>query len=398
MAREIGKLSALKVNKVKDKGLYADGGNLYLQVTKTGAKSWIFRYMVDGKAKSMGLGALNAISLADARIKAADCRKQISEGFDPMLVRKDEREKSKLAAARSMTFEQSATAYIAAQESGWKSKKHKQQWSNTLDTYAYPVFGNLPVQDIDIALVMKVIEPIWQTKNETASRVRSRIELVLDWAIVRGYREGDNPAIWRGKLDKLLPSRTKINKVKHHSALPYKEVGKFIKDLQGQVGMAAKALQVLILTATRTSEILNSKWGEFDLKSKAWIIPAERMKAGKEHRIPLSKKALEILKELHKLKVGEYVFSDKKDKPLSNMAMLALLKRMGRSDVTVHGFRSTFRDWVSEQTNYSGEVAESALAHSIGNKVEAAYRRGDLFDKRKPLMEDWASYCSQASK
>lgn len=385
----------MTVNKVKEKGLYPDGGNLYLQVGSTGAKSWLFRYMINGKAKAMGLGALHAVSLADAREKAADCRRLISSGIDPILARKGEQEKVRIATARGMTFEQCAIAYIEAHKASWKNEKHIWQWENTLERFAYPVFGKLPVQDIDIALVMKALEPIWKTKTETATRVRGRIESILDWATVRGYRVGDNPARWRGRLQSLLPARSKIQKVEHHPALPYADISEFMEQLKAQEGLAAQALELLILTATRTSETIHACWDEFDLKEKLWVIPAERIKTAKEHRVPLSDPAVKILKKLHETKMGDYVFPSKRGKPLSNMAMLVLLRRMEKDDITVHGFRSTFRDWCAEQTNYPREVAEAALSHAIGNQVEAAYRRGDLFEKRKQLMGAWAKYCYQ---
>lgn len=343
----------------------------------------------------MGLGALHAVSLAEARNKATECRKQLSEGVDPLRIRKEQRQQEKLAAARGVTFKQCAEFYIAAHEASWKNKKHKWQWDNSLSRFVYPVFGNLPVQDIDIALVMKVIEPLWKDKTETASRVRGRIETVLGWATVRGYREGDNPARWRGRLDNLLPPRSKVQKVEHHSALPYAEIGEFMEALAAQEGLAAQALTLTILTATRTSEALNAEWSEFDLKEKLWVIPAERIKSGREHRIPLSEPVLKILRQLEKAKTSKFVFPGKRDKPLSNMSMLMLLRRMGHDDLTVHGFRSSFRDWAAEQTNYPREVAEMALAHAISDKVEAAYRRGDLLEKRRQLMDAWARYCYQ---
>jgi integrase len=389
----MGKLTAIMVNKVKEKGCYPDGGNLYLQVSSTGAKSWLFRYMINGKAKNMGLGALNAVSLAEAREKAADARRLIVSGIDPQAEKKAEKQKAKLEDAKKMTFEQCAVAYIDAHKTGWKNAKHIWQWENTLTRFVYPVFGKLPVQDIDVALVLKVLEPIWKTKTETANRVRGRIERVLDWASSREYRIGENPARWRGKLENLLPAPSKIKKVVHQPALPYVDISDFMAELATKEGLGAIALQLTILTATRTSETLNAKWSEFDLKKGIWIIPAERMKAGKEHRIPLSDPALKILKNLHEAKINDFVFPSKKDKPLSNMAMMMLVRRMERTDFVVHGFRSTFRDWAAEQTNYAWEVAEISISHTVGSKVEAAYRRGDLFEKRQRLMNEWARYC-----
>ena len=395
MARKINKLSPVTVGRPQKKGYYADGNNLYLQVVDSGAKTWIFRYMLNGKSREMGLGGVNSLSLADARLKAAECRKLLNDGIDPIASRDATDVKTQLAATKVQTFQQCAEAYIEAHKASWKNSKHIWQWENTLERFAYPVFGKLPVQDIDIALVMKVLEPIWKTKTETATRVRGRIESVLDWATVRGYRDGENPARWRGRLQSLLPAPAKITKVKHHPALPYVEIGDFMEKLKSQEGLAAEALALTILAATRTSETIKACWDEFDLKNKLWVVPAERIKTGKEHRIPLSEPALKILKKLYDAKMGDYVFPSKNGKPLSNMAMLMLRKRMGYSNIVVHGFRSTFRDWAAEQTNYPREVAEMGLSHAIGNKVEAAYRRGDLFEKRQKLMNEWARYCYQ---
>lgn len=396
MARGIQRLSALQAERAKKAGYYADGGGLYLQVTVSGAKSWLFRFMLNGRAREMGLGPLHTVSLAEARIKSADCRKQLLEGIDPIEARKAARNAAQLAAAKSITFEQCADAYITAHRAGWKSTKHADQWTNTLKTYAYPTFGSLSVANVDTTLVMKCLEAIWTKKPETASRLRGRIECVLDWATVRGYRQGENPARWKGHLDKLLPARSKVAKVEHHAALPYAELGSFMKALRAQEGVAATGLEFAILTATRTSETLNATWNEFDLDAGIWTIPPERMKAGKEHRVPLSARALEILKAMKAIEQSDYVFPGARVKrPLSNMAFLMTLRRMGRHNLTAHGFRSTFRDWAAEMTAYSHEVAEMALAHTVGDKVEAAYRRGDLFEKRRRIMEDWATYCDR---
>jgi integrase len=395
MAREIGKLTALKVSRAKTRGYLADGGGLYLQVSESGAKSWVFRYRNDGRLREMGLGAAHTLGLADARQRATDCRKLRLDGCDPIDERKAGQLKAKLDAARAMTFEQCAEAYIAAHLASWKNAKHAAQWSSTLATYAYPVFGAQAVHAIDVGLVLNAVEPIWHTKTETASRLRQRIEAVLDWASARGHRQGDNPARWRGHLDKLLPARARVQKVLHHAALPYTEVGGFMAALREQEGMAASALEFLILTATRTGEVIGATWDEIDLDAGLWTIPGDRMKAGREHRVPLSKPALADLKRLRRdNQAGRFVFpGGKAEKPLSNVAMLKLLERMERSDLTVHGFRSTFRDWAAERTNFPREVAEHALAHSLPDKVEAAYQRGDLFEKRRRLMAEWAKFC-----
>src|SRR6516164_9355566 len=383
MGRHVEKLSALAVSRAKTRGYLGDGGGLYLQVSANGAKSWVFRFKDHGRLREMGLGSIHAIALAEARKRAAACRQMRLDGTDPIAVKKAGKLKAKPEAARAMTFQQCAEAYIDAHKAGWQNAKHAAQWSSTLKTYAYPVFGALPVQAIDVALIAKVLEPIWKTKTETASRLRGRIERVLDWATVRGYRQGDNPARWRGHLDQLLPARSRVQKVQHHPA-----------DLGKQESTSALALEFLILTATRTAEVIGATWSEVDLDVAVWTIPAGRMKAKKEHRVPLSKPALAILKRLYKHRAGEFVFMGARPgKPLSNMALLMLLERLGRSDLTVHGFRSTFRDWCAESTNFPREVAEHALAHSLPDKVEAAYRRGDLFEKRRHLMAAWARYC-----
>ena len=395
MARTIGRLTALTVAKAKTKGRYADGGDLYLQVSSSGAKSWIYRFMLNGRLREMGLGPVNAFSLAEARAKAAECRKLTWEGTDPIDARSAVRASATLEAAHVVTFREAATAYCAAHKAAWKNEKHADQWTSTLSRFAYPVFGDLPVQSVDVRLVMTAIEPLWASRTETASRLRGRIEAILDWAKARGYRDGENPARWRGHLENLLPKRSKVRKVQHHPALPYRDIGAFMAVLRRQQSLAARALELLILTATRTNEALGARWSEIDLDAAAWLVPGERTKMGRDHRIALSPPAVAILRELHKVSEGEHVFpGGKRGKPLSNMSMLMLLKRMKRDDITVHGFRSSFRDWTAEQTNHGREVAEMALAHAVENKVEAAYRRGALFLKRKPLMEDWARYCA----
>ncbi len=396
MARKIHRLTALAVSRTTQAGLYGDGGGLYLQITPAGVKSWLFRYMRQGKARGMGLGPLHTINLAEARSKALACRKLLLDGADPLEAKRQHRISVALSNAKSMTFEQCATAYIAAHKAGWKSEKHASQWTNTLETYAYPIFGKLPVASIDTALVMKVLEPIWTTKTETATRVRGRMESVLNWASVRGYREGENPARWKGHLDHLLPKRSKVAEVHHHPALAYADAPDFMVELRQQEGIAAEALEFLILTACRTNEVIGARWKEFDLAEKTWVVPAARMKAGKEHRVPLSPRALTILKGLRKQAQDEFVFPGQQPgKFLSNMAMLELLKRMKLDGLTVHGFRSTFRDWVGETTNFPREVAEAALAHAIKDKAEAAYARGDLFAKRRRMFENWARYLAR---
>jgi len=321
------------------------------------------------------------------------------DGVDPISERDGLKTADRLAKARSITFDQCAAAFIKSHRKGWRNKKHAEQWQNTLATYCTPVFGSLPVQSVDTGLVIKVLEPIWPEKTETASRVRGRIEKVLDWAKVRGYRDGENPARWRGHLDKLLPKRHDVQKVEHYAALPYVEIGAFLQSVREQEGNAARALELVILTAARTSEVINARWDEIDLDAKVWTIPPERMKSKREHRVPLSDAAVKVLKIMQDRAEGDYVFAGMKpDKPLSNMSLLALIERMGRADLTVHGFRSTFRDWAAETTNFPRDVAEAALAHVLGDKTEAAYRRGDLFEKRRKLMQAWAEQCNRKAE
>src|ERR1700736_4755493 len=394
MARRLNRLTAVQVRAIDEKGMYHDGGGLYLQVSAGGARSWIFRFTLDGRARQMGLGPLHAIPLAEARKRAAASRRMRLDGIDPIEARSAQRGQKKLEEAKAMTFDACAAAYIAAHHTSWRNAKHREQWRNTLTSYAGPVFGFLSVQSIDVGLVMKALEPIWQTKTETASRLRGRIEAVLDWATVRGYRKGENPARWRGHLDKLLPARSKVRKVEHHPALPYDELADFIAALRSQEGVASRALEFLILTAARTGEVIGARWDEVDLDGKLWVVAAARMKAAREHRVPLSVAAMGFLEKMEETRESEFVSAGGNGaKPLSNMAMLAVLKRMGRGGLTAHGFRSTFRDWAAERTNFPREVAEMALAHTVSDKVEAAYRRGDLLQKRRQIMEAWARFC-----
>lgn len=393
MAKQIEKLTQEFVATVDKPGMYPDGLGLYLQVSKWQTKSWLFRYSQNYRLRSLGLGACHTITLTEARKRAKQARQQLLDGLDPIDTKHEKRQSALAARARMMTFDQCAAAYIEAHRHGWKNPKHADQWTNTINTYASPTIGGLAVSEVDTALVMKVLQPIWATKTETATRVRGRIESILGWATVSGYRTGDNPARWRGHLDNLLPKRSKVKKVEHHPALPYAEMGVFTHDLRKQDGVAPLALEFTILTIARTGEVIGARPGEFDLRGKMWTVPPERMKSGKEHRVPLCDRAVAIAKDLIKLG-GDYVFPGlKPKKPLSNMAMLSVLKRMGRGDLTVHGFRSTFRDWAAEQTAYPHEMAEMALAHTIGDKVEAAYRRGDLFKKRIRMMQDWQKHC-----
>lgn len=391
------RLSAVKVQKEAKPGYHADGLGLYLQVSQAGAKSWIYRYRVGDKLRDMGLGSFYAVSLAQARDKAAKCRSLRAEGLDPIDARKAEKEKARSETLRAITFETCADAYIASHSASWKSAKHAAQWTSTLKTYAYPVFASRSVAQIGQDQVLAVLEPIWQSKPETASRVRGRIESVLDFARVRGYRDGENPARWRGHLDKLLPHRTELAPVEHHSALNHAALPAFMRELRAEQGTAAKALELCILTCTRSGETLGARWSEINLDARFWHIPASRMKARRDHRVPLSGAALNVIGAMQDTRTSDYVFPGKRNgKPLSGMAMLMLLRRMGHADITAHGFRSTFRDWVAEQTSVPNDIAEMALAHVNPNKVEAAYKRSDVFEKRRNLSDAWAGFCVDA--
>lgn len=409
MARTLNKLTPLDVKNAKP-GTLDDGGGLRLQVTSTGVKTWIFRYQLAGKRREMGLGPLGSVSLADARRKAAEGRDLLTEGKDPIEVRDAARAAEieaaaaaeaarKVAEAKRKTFKEFAEEFVTEQEKGFKNpKKLGTLWRGTLKKYVYPVIGELPVNAVDVALVMQVLKPLWATKNETAQRVRMRLENVLSAATVLGLREGPNPAIWRGNLDKLLPPARKVAKVVNRPSLPYADVPAFMEDLKGREAPAARALELTILTACRTVEVLAAEWAEIDLDAKVWVIPASRMKMDIEHRVPLSTRAVDILRGLQGDQQGRpspFVFpGGRAGKPLSNMAMLVLLKdRMKRTGITIHGFRSSFRNWCAEQTGYPHEVCEMALAHQVGDETTRAYLRTDLFDKRVQLMEDWATYC-----
>jgi integrase len=373
--------------------------NLYLQITETGARSWLFRYMRHGTPHWHGLGSYDLVSLAEAREKVIACRRMLLENIDPIEHERAKKMQALLVTASTMTFRACAEAYISAHQAGWRNDKHRAQWPSTLEAYTYPVIGDLPVQAVDVGLVMKILEPIWQLKPETASRVRGRIETVLDWAAARGYRSGDNPARWRGHLDKLLPKKSKVRKVRHQPAMRYRDVPAHMAELRQQTSVSAMALEWTILNTVRTAEAIGATWSEVDRAARIWTIPAGRIKAGKEHRVPLSDRALEILDALPREEGNDHLFiGAKKGKGLSNMAMLELLRGMAGNGYTVHGFRSSFRDWAAEMTNYPRELAEVALAHALKDKTEAAYQRGDLLEKRRRLMRDWARYCATAPR
>lgn len=393
LAKELG---ALAVGRLTTPGLHFVGGvpGLAMQVTPGGARSWTLRVVIGGKRRDMGLGGFPGVTLAMARDKAREARELIRQGVDPIERQQAAQSALRASMAKALTFKECAEGYIKAHESGWKNEKHIQQWRNTLAQYAYPVFGELLVRDVKLPQVMAALEPIWTTTNETAVRLRGRIESVLDWATARGLRDDLNPARWKGHLDKLLPKPSKVNKREHHAALPVGDVGAFMKRLRAVDGMGARALEFVIMTAARSGEARGATWAEIDLEAKVWTVPGERMKAGKEHRVPLSAEAAALLKALPRMAATDLVFPSPRGGMLSDMTLTAVLRRMEVPAVP-HGFRSTFRDWAAERTNYPRDVAEMALAHTIGDKVEAAYRRGDLFDKRLRMMADWAKFLAR---
>lgn len=400
------RFTALFVKHLKRPGKFPDGGNLYLKVRKSTrkirtdavTKSWLFRYSRFGKDTWLGLGPYPDVTLSEARDLATRERKKIWQGIDPLTDKRARQIAARTAHENMLSFAECAELYIESQAPGWSNPKHVEQWRSTLKNLAGPIIGHLSVDQIDTALIMRCVEPIWTTKTETASRLRGRIESVLDWSAVRGYRQGDNPARWRGHLDKLLPRPSQVARVKHHAALPFTDIGAFMGQIRADTGVASRALEFTILTAARTNEVVRAEWSEVDLGRKIWIVPAERMKSKREHRVPLSAAALSTL-EAVRGRSNIYVFpGHKRHSHLSNAAMMQVLKRVGHSNITVHGFRSTFRDWCAESTNYSSDVAEMALAHALRDKTEAAYRRGDLLEKRARLMTGWAIYCSKPAK
>jgi integrase len=392
------KLTDRVIRQTTAPGIRADGDGLYLQVTasKSGEprRSWFVRLRLPGgKCRDMGLGRVDLVPLKTARELARAARQEAKAGRDPIAAK----EAAKITAAtehvRATTFRQCAEAYIAVHTAGWRNVKHSKQWTSTLATYAYPVFGDLPVGVIDTPLVMKVLDPIWTHKTEAASRVRGRIEAILDWARVRGYRTGENPARWKGNLALALPARDKAKPPGRHAALPFGQMPAFWAKLEKRVGVGPLALRFAILTAARTGEAIGACWEEIDFNKQTWTVPAVRMKGAREHRVPLSPQALAILEEIGPKGTGPIFRGTDGEKPLSNMALLMTLRRMNRADLTAHGFRSTFRDWTAETTDFAREVAEAALAHAVGDRVETSYRRGDLFEKRRKLMEAWGAYC-----
>jgi integrase len=375
MAR-VDRLTALRVQRERRPGMHADGRGLYLRISKTGARSWVLRYMLDNKRHDLGLGSAHDVTLAQAREKAIRARNLKADGVDPLATKRAFRATARVAEARTVTFGQCVDSYVAAHQQGWRSAKYGKQWRKALDTHIVPVIGALPVSEVDTTLVLKALEPIWATTTATASRLRGRIEAVLDLAKVRGYRAGENPARWKGHLDKLLSKPSKVQRKVHHAALPYAEIPQFMAELRQHQDAGARALEFAILTAARAGEVRGATAVEFD--GSVWIIPANRMKSGKEHRVPLSAAALALVDEA-------IAFT-------AENAMSNTLAKL-RPRMTVHGFRSTFRDWCAERTNFPREIAELALAHTVGSEVERAYRRTDLFDRRRQLMDEWARFC-----
>jgi integrase len=392
MARTVDNLSALKVARLSVPGFYCDGEGLWLQVSPSGSKSWVYRYTIAGRRFHMGLGSLRDVSLAKARELARDCGRRVRAGSNPLVERHDAVEARRLAEARKMTFDACASAYIGAHRASWRNAKHAQQWENTLASHVSPVFGPVPVGEVDTALVVKALEPIWISTTETATRLRGRIEAILDWATVSKFRTGENPARWRGHLEFLLANPNKVAPVVNRPALAWVEAPAFMAQLRQREGISARALEFLIYTAARSLEVRGAAWSEIDSTDSLWTVPAERMKAGREHRVPLAAVAEELLQAMDRS--VEFIFPGRRGAMLSDMSLSAVLRRMGRDEITVHGFRSTFRDWCAEyaSNSFSREVCEHALAHKLPDKVEAAYRRGDLLDKRRKLMEAWALY------
>jgi len=395
MPKKAEELGALDVKRLTKPGLHPVGGvaGLQLQVKDTGARSWILRVKVGAARRHIGLGGYPDFTLAMARDKARVAREQIERGTDPVAARKEAREALRQATAKNITFDEAASRWHRSKKAEYRNGKHAKQVLSTLTTYASPVIGKLPVDAVTLRHVLDVLEPLWTTKTETAARLRGRIENVLSWATVSGHRSGENPARWRGNLDALLPKPGKVARVEHYRALAVDAIPHFLKDLRAVDGMGARALEFLLLTATRSGEVRGATWAEIDLEARVWTIPAERMKAQREHRVPLSTPAIEILRALSRFEGSNFVFPAVRGGPLSDMTLSAVLRRMQVGAVP-HGLRSSFRDWAAERTSFPHEVVEMALAHTIKNKVEAAYRRGDLFEKRRELMGSWAGFCN----
>lgn len=397
MGKKTSELGALAVSRLVKPGLHFVGGvgGLALQVSKTGARSWILRIRVGGKVRSMGLGGYPDVSLAGARERARATRLLVDQGIDPVADRRARKSALRADAAKSVTFSWCASEYIRAMAPEWRSAKHAAQWASTLEAYAYPVIGKILVKHVDLAHVLEILRPIWSTKTETAARLRGRIDNIMDWAVAHGYRTEPSPARWKGHLDKLLPRPSKVVAVEHHAAIDYRQIGVFVARLRKMDGMAARALEFAILTAARSGEVRGATWQELDIGAAVWLVPGCRMKAGVEHRVPLSVQATDLLRSLPREAGTDLVFPAPRGGVLSDMSLLAVMRRMGVA-ATPHGCRSSFRDWAGEATAYPREVIEHALAHQLKDKAEAAYARGTLFDKRRRLMSDWGNYCDIA--
>lgn len=396
MVKRVREMSALAVKSLTSEGSFAVGGvpGLNLRVQEGGTRSWVMRYVLDGKRHQMGLGSYPEVGLADAREKARSIRQLCAEGHHPLKRMRAIVSQRAAELEKQKNFKEAAESYIDTHGQSWKNPKHRAQWVSTLETYVYPVLGKLLVQDVEQAHVLKVLEPIWRTKNETAARVRGRIESVLDYAKAIGLRSGENPAAWKGHLDKLLPPPSKIKKVTHQRALHFKDMPDFMSKLSMVEGASARALEFLALCASRSGEVRGALWSEIDFQEKIWTVPADRMKAGVEHRVPLSTMAIKLLNDMPRFHGCDFIFPGRKQQALSDMSLSAVMRRMG-VDAVPHGLRSTFRDWSGEVTDFPREIAEAALAHTLQNKVEAAYRRGDALEKRRVMMESWAAHCCQ---
>lgn len=397
MPKKAKELTALEVSRITTQGKYNTGQGIYFEV-KGASKSWVLRIVVGDKRRHIGLGAYPLVTLAQARAKALKVREQIEQGVDPVEQKKASKSAIKAAQAREITFKQCALAYIDTHSHAWRNSKHRQDWPRSLEMYVFPHIGNLLIKDVEQVHILKVLNPIWMSKTETATRVRGRIELIMDYAAVRGYRDHDNPARWKGRLDKILPKPSKVAKVKHYEAVSVDALPSFIAELSLHESMSVKCLLFTVLTACRSGEARGATWSEIDMQAKVWTIPVERMKAGKEHQVPLSDQAIDLLASLPRVQDTPYVFPSVRNKPLSDMALSMLMRRMNTGAVP-HGFRSTFRDWAGDKTNYPRDLAEAALAHTVSNQVEAAYRRGTALEKRRAMMNEWGKYVfSEMSK
>ena len=399
MARRLLNRLSAKAVTTASPGEHPDGNGLFLVVAESGSRSWVLKFKRNGRKREMGLGPASVIGLAKARDLATDARRLIAQGLDPIEHRRAEQAAAKIEAAKAVSFETFATTFMNGREAGLRNAKHRQQWRNTLATYAFPVIGNLPVGEIDTSMILRILNPIWQRKPETASRVRGRIEAILDAARVQGLRDGVNPALWRGHLAHILPAITNVRAVKHHAALAWRELPGFVASLRERDGVAAKALLFTILCASRSGEVRLARWSEIDIENKLWTIPKERMKARREHRVPLSMAAIAVLEAMPRRDADALVFPGaSKERPMSDMTLTAVLRRMERGDLTVHGFRSSFKDWCRERTSFADILSEFSLAHTVGDKTTRAYGRSDLLDQRRALMQAWSDFVTSAER